>query len=237
MNALLLIGSSKLSLSASQALGSYLCERLRERGWDTETLTLWKTLRSKATRESLLAASDRADLVVLALPLYADSLPAPVVQTLELIAAHRHGGGARPQRLLAIVNSGFPEAAHNDLAVAICAQFARQTGFEWAGGLRLGGGGVLGGQPISATHGPTRAVAQSLDLAAAAVADGKPVPSEAIEAMARPLIPNAAYLLIGSLGWLLQARQNKNLTKLWSRPYAGKQTSSPEPVMDSSIVA
>ncbi len=219
MNALLLVGSGKISRSTSQSLGEYLCERLHAHGYETSTRILWKAHKSESTITELLAATERADLLILAFPLFADSLPAPVVKALELIAQQRMQGTAKLQRLMVIVNSGFPEAKQNDVAVAICRQFTRQAGFEWAGALRLGGGGVVDGQPLQAVQDRAGTIIRALELSAEALAQGQVGPSEAVAAMARPIIPDWAYNLMGALGWLLQARKNKVLTRLWVRPY------------------
>jgi len=42
--------------------------------------------------------------------------------------------------------------------------------------------------------GMVRNVTRSLDLAAAALAEGKPVPQEAVELMAKPLVPAWGYI-------------------------------------------
>jgi hypothetical protein len=112
----------------------------------------------------MLAATDRADLVVPAFPLYVDSLPAPVIRALERIARQRQEAGIpHQQRFLAIANSGFPEAAHMDTAMAICRCFARQAGFVWTGGLTLGGGhGLVSAQPLKQLGGRVRHAMQSL---------------------------------------------------------------------------
>ena len=62
-------------------------------------------------------------------------------------------------------------------------------------------------------------VVAALDRAAAALAAGQPVPEEVATLMARPLIPAWAYMLMGDLGWLMQARQNRALTRLAGRPF------------------
>ena len=62
-------------------------------------------------------------------------------------------------------------------------------------------------------------VVAALDLAAAALAAGKPAPEEAVTLMARPFIPARAYMLMGDLGWLMQARRNRALTRLAARPF------------------
>ena len=97
--ALLLVGSPKPGASSSESLGAYLLEELEKRGVETQTMHVTKAVRSEEATEELLAAVDSADLVVLSFPLYIDSLPAPAIRALELIAGRRAGerwGGTRP---------------------------------------------------------------------------------------------------------------------------------------------
>ena len=62
-------------------------------------------------------------------------------------------------------------------------------------------------------------VVAALDLVAAALAAGEPAPEEAVALMARPFIPARAYMLMGDVGWLMQARRNRALTRLAARPF------------------
>jgi multimeric flavodoxin WrbA len=217
---LLLVGSPKGNKSSSAALGNYLLERLQERGLETETVRIYTALKSEENWASLASAVERADLLILACPLYVDSAPAPVIRALERIAQERQM--ARPKRaqsLLAIVNCGFPEAQHNDPAIALYRRFAREAGFEWAGGLSLGGGGAIDGRPLGGLGGMVRNVTKSLDLAADDLAEGKPVSREAQEAMSRPIIPAWLYRLVGGLGWRTQARRHGVQKQLGARPF------------------
>ena len=133
---------------------------------------------------------DAADIVILVFPLYVDGPPYLVTQTLEQIAARRAGEtDIRRPLFLAIANCGFPEVQHNDTALAICGQFAAAAGFRWAGGLALGEGGAINGQPLAKAGGMAHNVVAAFDLAAAALTKGEPVPSEAVALMARPFIP------------------------------------------------
>jgi hypothetical protein len=92
---------------------------------------------------------DAADIVILAFPLYVDGLPYLVTQAFEQIAAHRaNETDVWLPLFLAIANCGFPEAAHNATALAICRQFADKAGFAWAGGLALGEGGAISGRSL-----------------------------------------------------------------------------------------
>ncbi len=123
--ALLLVGSPRTRKSTSNSLGQYLYERLVGRSIETETIYPHTVLRSASKAQALLDAVEAADLVTLAFPLYVDLLPAPIIETLERIAAHRRGRHSRPQVFTAIANNGFPEAAHNATALAICETFAQ----------------------------------------------------------------------------------------------------------------
>ena len=193
--ALLIEGSPKTkSASTSGVLGGYLLGRLKAHGWETESLPLRAGLRLEPGQEELLSSTDRADLLLLAFPLYVDSLPFLVTKALELIASHRQTNPKRrAQRLVAIVNNGFPEAAQNALALAICRRFADQSGIAWAGGLAMGAGEALSsGQSLttlSRSVPPVDHVINALDMAGAALAAGQPVPGEATRLMARSPIP------------------------------------------------
>jgi hypothetical protein len=216
---LLLLGSPK-ARSTSASLGNRLSGLLKQRGLSTCTLHVTSTLRAADGTRVLLSAADGADIIVLAFPLYVDSLPSPLVRALELLAEHRRGMESPPhQRLLAISNCGFPEARHNDTALAQCRMFCRDTGIKWIGGLGLGGGGMIGGLPLEKRGRAVRNVVASLELAASALATDTPLSEEAVSLMARPLVPVWLYLLIGHWGWRREARRFGALKKIDDRPY------------------
>jgi len=112
--ALLLVGSPKTRKSSSNSLGGYLFEQLSARSIQTETIYLHTVLSSPEKMQALFDAVQSADLVTLAFPLYVDSLPAPVIEALERIAAHRQNRKSRRQLFTTIANCGFPEAHHNN---------------------------------------------------------------------------------------------------------------------------
>lgn len=214
--ALLLVGSPK-KVSTSEALGAYLLAQLAARGWETRKQHLHRAIRKAERWAALLHDVAEAELVVLATPLYADALPSGVTEALERLAQVT---SPKPQRFVAISNSGFPEAAQSALALAICRQFAREVGSSWLGGLALGGGPAIEGRDLVQLGGMTRNIRRALDLAAAALDDGQPIPERAVTLMAKPLVPKWAYLLLSSWGWRRQARQYGAQRRLRDRPYA-----------------
>ena len=143
--AVLLVGSAKpAATSTSESLGEYLFARLAERGVTTSTLRVSGNRASPVDRQLAGALAD-ANLFVLAAPIYVDSFPYLVTRTLESIASR----GNRRARctFAALVNCGFPEAAQCRTALDIAEAFARRAGFKWAGGLALGEGGAIDGNP------------------------------------------------------------------------------------------
>lgn len=219
-HALLLVGSPRGQKSTSMSLGTYLLDQLDEQGLKTETVFIQRSLKSEKGCEKLLGAINKADLLILAFPLYVDSLPAPVTKALELIRKHRKTTeNPKVQRLLAISNSGFPETHQNETALAICRIFASEVGIDWAGGLALGGGEAIDGRPLQEVSGRARHAIKSLSLTAAALAKEEPVPTEAVDRMAKSIVPKRMYLWFGKRRWTKQGKQHGTEKQLYDRPH------------------
>jgi len=216
--AVLLVGSPRTKRSTSASLGGYLFEQLKGYGVETETVQIHTSLYSKERMNALYKAIDQSDLAVLAFPLYVDSLPAPVTAALEKIALHCKASSSI--RFAAIANCGFPGAEHNNTALAICCEFARQNGFAWMSGLSLGAGeGIVHGVPLQEMDGRAIPLKQSLELAADALASGNPIPQSAQDLLSKPVIPNWMYTLMGRYGWRAQAKQYGMEKELKRQPY------------------
>lgn len=219
---IVLIGSPKVR-STSASLADHLSGLLRRHGLSVNSLHITSLLRTPEGTRTLLSEAKDAAIIVLAFPLYVDSLPSPLVRALELLAEHRRKMEGPPrQRLLAISNCGFPEARHNDTALAQCRIFCRDSAIEWTGGLGLGGGGMIAGLPLTQRGRAVKNVMTSLELAANALATDTELPREAVSLMARPLVPVWLYLLIGHLGWRRKASKFGVRKKIGDRPYQNK---------------
>ena len=217
--ALLLVGSPRTKKSTSASLGGYLFEQLNKRGIETRTIQIYTSLYSPERMKAMYESIDNADLAVLAFPLYVDSLPAPVMAALEKITVHCQDNRSLI-RFAAIANCGFPGANHNDAAIAIASEFARQTGLTWMGGLALGAGeGIVHGVPLNELDGRAIPLKGALDLAAEALAGGNPIPGSARDLLAKPIIPSWMYTLRGRFGWRQAARQFGMEKELKRQPY------------------
>ncbi|MBI3170674.1 MAG: NAD(P)H-dependent oxidoreductase, partial [Chloroflexi bacterium] len=177
--AVLLVGSPRTRKSTSASLGNYLFDQLKARGVETEVIQIYTSINSQEKMKRLIEAVNNADLTVLAFPLYVDTLPFPVISALEKISANRIPSDTQVY-FAAISNCGFPEAHHTDTALNICAEFARQNGFDWLGSLALGGGeGLVHGTPLNEMDGRAIPIKTSLELAAEALANRQPIPQSA----------------------------------------------------------
>lgn len=238
---LFILGSPKIkNPSTSAVLGNSLLKRLQLYGWKTETLSLSEDLLYEKEQGDLCSAVDRADTILTAFPLYVDTLPFLVTKAFEVIARHRETVHIRqPKNILAIVNNGYPEAHHNTVALSICRNFALELGMTWIGGLAMGGGeGLLSGQPVASFTGlrgvkrpPLYYINRALNITAAALAEGCPVPEKAIQLIAKkpvPFIPydlwRWIYIKTANRVWKKEAVKNGlKENALLDKPYAKKQ--------------
>lgn len=219
--ALLLIGSPRGLKSSSAALGTYMLKQLNAGGYGGETLHMQPIVRSEDGLRNLASAIVDPDIIIFASPLYIDSIPAPVIEGMEFLKKIR--SVTRPvkdQRLIALVNGGFPEPSQSATALKIYRQFAKEAGFIWAGGLAYASGEAgIRGKPLDSLGFMGRNIRKSIDSAAAALAEGKPVPDSAVTLSAKPIIPVWMVMLIGNRFWKQQVKDHKTWEAIGSRPY------------------
>ncbi len=218
-SALLLIGSPRQAKSSSASLGGYLLEQLEAEGIAAETVYIHRAMRSGEKLRAMCEAIDRADLTILAFPLYIDSLAAPVLEAMREVARHREGKAAHGG-LVAVANCGFIESHHNENALATCAAFAEASGLRWLGGIAIGGGeGLVQQKKLSELSGPATPCKKALDRVAKALAAGSPVPDEARTQLAKPFVPGWLYRMVGGMRWKREGRENGVRQELEARVY------------------
>ena len=215
----LLVGSPKGPNSTSNSLGTFLLDKLHDKGIATEKIYLCESLSSEEKKTSLLRLVDQSDLIILAFPLYVDCLHSKAIETLELIAEHEKGKRKKSKKsFAAIANSGFPEAIHNSKALEVCRLFAKQVGFDWAGGIAMGGGGMISGHPLTELGGAVRNQTKALGIAADALANGDPIPDSTVVSMSKLGYPRWIYIWMGNRGWKQQAKKNIRVNEMYNQP-------------------
>jgi multimeric flavodoxin WrbA len=231
-NALLLVGSPRVN-STSEILGAYLIDRLRGKGFETERVRIYPSMKTDKGCKDLLSSVDHSDILILAFPLYVDSLPSLVTKALEMISEHRESQeNPKRHQFVAISNCGFPEAYQNDTALAISRRFAREKEMQWVGSLGVGGGEpigllskLLGGKPLEKLGVISRNEKKSLDLMAEFLSTGRAMSQEVMELRTNRPMPKWLYVLAGTVLfiWRRKARKNKVRGSIYDRPYQVRQ--------------
>lgn len=220
--AALLIGSAKPKDQSASECVARACERLLQNaGVASEVHRATEFVHDDARALAAARAIAENDLFLLCTPLYVDSLPSLATHALELIADARRSARSEAA-FMPFINCGFPEAAHNRTAVRILRHFAEDAGYWFAGALPLGGGGVIQpGQRLEVEQPPVAHVVRALRLTMPELAQGRGVPTAALEAIVQPALPPFAYRLMADLGfrWLAH-RIGTRQRDLRAKPFA-----------------
>ena len=192
--------------STSESLARYFGEQLQRGGAEVQVVPATAFARDAANAGRAARQLADADVLVVASPLYFDSLPYLGVLALEQVRdARRAHPVRRPARLVGLLNCGFPEPEQLRFALALLREFARDAGYCFAGALPVGGGEAIHGRPLDDTGGMTRHQRAALDSAAASLASGAMVPEAASAQAAQLFIPAPLFRLAGWWGWRTQA--------------------------------
>lgn len=215
---LLLHGSPKGEKGASANIAHYVIDGMSERGGDVTSIGIYRSLDKQETFDRLVRAFDEADSVVLAFPLYIDTLPAGVCEALTRLYRGKERMSEKRRKLLAICNCGFPESRQCRSALRSCQFFAERMGMEFWGSVAIGQGGMMGG---GTSHEGRISVKQMEALRAigSGLIEGGTIPADAVELLGRPAIPPRMYTFFANMGWNAAARKNGVRRRIKAKPY------------------
>lgn len=216
---LLLVGSPRKTHSTSYSLGSYLDGRLAEKGYEQEVKCLYDYLEDAGKLPELMEAINTSEFITLAYPLYIDSFPAGIIDTLEYIAAQRKTVSGTTPRFLCIVNTGYPEVEQSDNVLQSTRLFAEKCGFKWYGSLVVGGGPLIDAKAIREVGFLSGKLVKALDLMAEAISKGEEVLDPALGRRAKLAIPNAAYVFMSQLIIRMNLRKTQKNKSFGRQPY------------------
>lgn len=220
--ATILIGSARpKGCSTSESLANELGSGLEQAGIKTTLVHAISFIKDGKLAEKALATMLAGELLVVATPLYVDGLPALVTRALEQVAAKCLDGKHPLRSVVGLLNCGFPEASHNRSAIRILRAFTHESGLVWAGGLAMGAGEIIHGQPLANARLVARAQIRALRRAASDLAGGQGISKTASNDMARPLIPAFLFRWLAPFRWLRMGhRHGIGWRQLHARPLA-----------------
>ncbi len=209
-NILVINGSPRAQKGNSGALANYMASRLADRRCPVVSVSLRAVMPSP---RDLLEQVKQADVLILSVPVYENSIPGLVVAFFELLLDHRDEFSGKPRKLMVISNSGFPEPKLQDDLLKHCRLFARDMGFNWIGGVPVSPGTLIDGKKLEETGGTYKKIMAVLDGAAEKISRGEDVNAYVESQPARPLIAPFMYRLVGRL------MQNGTIKKLGKERY------------------
>jgi ferredoxin-NADP reductase len=201
--AVLVVSARPAGANTSLSIASYLARQFDELGSHVDIVMATEFARDPGRASIAARVLADADILAVISPLYVDALPYLGIVALREAAALRQI--ARPQRVMGVVNCGFPEPEHTRFAFAGLRAFARQTGAHYAGGLPVGGGEAIHGRDLVQVGGMTTPLRAALDAAAQAIAGGGVIPPDVSASLAHPVMPPALYRIVGGMGWRFRA--------------------------------
>ncbi len=227
MRRLLLNGSPRGEKSNSRLILSWLAQGISTEAAssagtssaDLPVLDLAKTAKLEAHKQAFL----EAEHVVLALPLYTDSMPGIVKLFFESLASV-DAARLKGKSLAFIIQSGFPESIHSEALAKYLARLCARLGCIHAGTIIKGGVEGIRIMPPNMTR---KLMENFIRAGRELAADGR-FSSSLIEAMARPrtLSPfrQAAFKLLSNTGatnfyWNLMLKKHKAYARRFDAPY------------------
>ncbi|MGL4798703.1 MAG: NAD(P)H-dependent oxidoreductase [Cellulosilyticaceae bacterium] len=207
---------------AKGSLSSWFIEYLSPSKSDVEcveynTLKLHRQPDLTSTFDGILDC----DALVVVTPLYVDSLPSHLLEFLKKLENYTQSLSNPPTLILyGVLNCGFIEGHQNRIAIRILENYAVRMGWQFGGGIGIGGGEMFKGLKNSV---PRQAkiicpIYEALDALSHAVYTSTPLSSS--PHFVSPKFPKFAFVCMGSLGWLSSLKPNHtSLRKLFYRPH------------------
>jgi ring-1,2-phenylacetyl-CoA epoxidase subunit PaaE len=199
--AVLQVSPRPAGVSTSQSIWHHLQPLLGHGAASVQVVLATDFLRDPAAAQAAAQRCAESDLLLILSPLYWDSLPYAGLRALADIHAQRRLAGVPPARLVAVMNSGFPEPEQMRFAFGLLGEFAREAGYTWAGGLAVGGGEAIAGRALDHAGGLTRPLRQAIEQGVPTLLAGGVLPDNSCDLAATQSVPAALYRFFGWWGW------------------------------------
>lgn len=178
MKIMIITGSPKPNGGTSSILVEQLKKSILSHTPGIEFVTF--NIRNNYIPETEYDNLENYDALILAFPLYVDSLPSHVLTQLVKIEEYfnsKKGEKSKARNKLKVytlINCGFYEAKYTTLALRIVRMWAIKSGIVFASGLGLGGGEMIGITSKMSHHvGPLKTIQVALDNFGTLIAEEK----------------------------------------------------------------
>jgi len=207
-------GSPKRSKSTTEAIGQYIRKKLEEENESVTSYTTSDCLKNTADFENLYDAHK----IIFICPLYIDSIPFEMVELMETMYKLKDKFNEETEFMF-IVNSGFPEKEHSELALRMARNFSKKMKFKLLGALSLGGGGAIAGKELETIKKASKNVMKTIDIIAKEISKDALISQKAIELFDKKTTANRSLVSKIEKLWKIVAKKNGILKNLDDKPY------------------
>jgi multimeric flavodoxin WrbA len=216
MRVIYIVGSPKKDMSTTAALLGAVSERLGKKNKNHEPIFLTTSeLTPENTPEEAAKAAvliKDADVVVIGFPLYVDSIPSHLLRFLETICQElaqeiteiddlMGSGEESRQTAYAVINCGFYEPEHMEIAADMTALWCYSAGLDYRGAVLVGAGGT--GPVIANGKGPGSRVGKAIKTLAKAIPEGASIGT----IKTGPVFPRKFYISAAHKVWEKTAKK------------------------------
>lgn len=193
-NVLIISCSPRAKRGSSNAIAEYLLDQLKLNGNSTDKIILCQEIKEESRIVEYL---DKADVIVLTLPIYENSVPGLVVQLFEVIYQFRNKLSGREKQIFVITNSGFAEVSANQSAIEVCRLFADEMGFDWLGGIAVAPGTLFTEDNLYKSKRIYKKLIMSLDMITESLSNNRKIPEAAFALVSKSFFNLYIYIVVG----------------------------------------
>ncbi len=207
-------GSPKGIRSTSYAVLSHLNDIIADEENHIEIYQAADIVKGKTN----ISAIYDVDVIIFSSPLYIDALTYDMIQLMEMIkeskASFKEGIA-----FIGIINSGFPEKEHTEIAQKMMRNFALGMDFSARGMLSLGGGGIIAGRNLESLKKQAKNQRKALEIVAQDIRDKQYVSQKAIDLFNKLPVTHKGLIKTIDKVWLQVAQKNNVKDQLGATPY------------------
>lgn len=217
-NIVFINGSPKVKKSGSE----YFLERIEsELNLSDNNIKISKiNIKDRSDKENNFKLIKDSDVVVIAFPLYVDTLPSTVIEYLEEFHEWINLKGYKVDKinLYGVVNCGFYEGEQTKIAIRVLKNYCNSLGIKWSGGVGIGAGEFFSGSPNIPWQANIKKDAKlALDSIKDSIIKEQNMKKD-IFATAK--LNKRVFLFAGSYGWIYQVIKNGvSIKSLWNKPH------------------
>lgn len=166
------------------------------------------TVVKDAMQAEKMAEIAGCDALLLAFPLYIDSIPSHDIGWMKEFDAYlKANAGGSVKRVFAVSNCGFAESFHNLTALEVVKNWSARIGANFAGAAAVGKGGMILSVSASAGEkGPMKPLSIDMQKFATKIMDENYADGEIMQTS--PGFPNFLYKSVSHKLWKSMAKEN-----------------------------